>query len=175
MRGAPFFRMWIAFAALALATPAFAAADQADHVPPGRPPVPPPSAPASKPRATPLGAAAASDTSVRVFVSLISGRDESGRDLSPMSMNITNYGFIGNNFAGRTPSMEYPVGTGHEHLVRGGLWVGALAADQNGAFTGVTIGTKDGTVSQLATSATEFSPEGDHIDVRSSLPNNRRY
>ena len=152
-----------------------AAADQGDHLPPGRPPVPPPSAPASKPRSTRLGAAAASDTSVRVFVSLISGRDESGRDLNLMSMNITNYGFIGNNFTSRTPSMEYPVGTGHEHLVRGGLWVGALAADANGAFTGVTTAAKDGFTGDASASATEFSPEGDHIDVRSSLPNNRRY
>ena len=152
-----------------------AAADQGDHLPPGRQPVPPPSAPASKPRSTRLGAAAASDTSVRVFVSLISGRDESGRDLNLMSMNITNYGFIGNNFTTRTPSMEYPVGTGHEHLVRGGLWVGALAADANGAFTGVTTAAKDGFTGDASASATEFSPEGDHIDVRSSLPNNRRY
>ena len=83
-------------------------------------------------------AAASADTSVRAFVSLISGRDESGRDLNQMSMNITNYGFIGNNFTSRTPSMEYPVGSGHDHLVRGGLWVGALAADPNGAFIGVT-------------------------------------
>ena len=71
--------------------------------------------------------------------------------------------------------MEYPVGTGYEHLVRGGLWVGALAADANGAFTGVTTAAKDGFTGDASASATEFSPEGDHIDVRSSLPNNRRY
>ena len=158
-----------------LMLPAAAAADPADHLPPGRPPIPPPAAPASRPRAAKLGAAAASDTSVRVYVSLISGRDESGRDLNLMSMNVTNYGFIGNNFTSRTPSMEYPVGTGHEHLVRGGLWVGALAADQNGALAGVTTAAKDGFTGDAAASATEFSPEGDHIDVRSSLPNNRRY
>jgi hypothetical protein len=120
-------------------------------------------------------AAADADTSTRVFVSLISGRDETGRDLNLMSINLTNYGFIGNNFTTKTPSMEYPVGTGHEHLVRGGLWIGALAADANGAFTGVTTGAVDGFTGDAAASATEFSPEGDHIDVRSSLPNNRRY
>jgi hypothetical protein len=92
-----------------------------------------------------------------------------------MSINITNYGFIGNNFVSKTPSMEYPVGSGHDHLVRGGLWIGALAADANGAFTGVTTGAVDGFTGDAAASATEFSPEGDHIDVRSSLPNNRRY
>jgi hypothetical protein len=161
---------------LAVPAPAFvaspAAADQVDHQPPSGVPAPPPP---GRSRPLPVGAAAASDTSVRVFVSLISGRDESGRDLNLMSMNITNFGFIGNNFTVRTPSMEYPVGTGHEHLVRGGLWVGALAADANGAFIGVTTAAKDGFTGDASASATEFSPEGDHIDVRSSLPNNRRY
>ena len=140
-----------------------AAADVRDHFPPsrlGRPALP---------------AAADADTSARVSVSLISGRDESGRDLNLMSMNITNYGFIGNNFTVRTPSMEFPVGSGHEHLVRGGLWIGAIALDQTGAFIGVTTGSVDGFTGDAAASATEFSPEGDHIDVRSTLINNRRY
>jgi len=157
-------RRWLPLLALLLAVPAApAAADVRDHFPPstlGRPVVPP---------------AASADTSVRVSVSLISGRDESGRDLNLMSMNVTNYGFIGNNFTVRTPSMEYPVGTGHEHLVRGGLWIGAIALDQTGAFTGVTTGSVDGFIGDAAASATEFSPEGDHIDVRSTLINNRRY
>ncbi len=150
--------MFVALALLALALPA--AADVRDHFPP-------------RPFAQPTAAAA--DTSARVFVSLISGRDEAGRDLNLMSMNITNYGFIGNNFTTRTPSMEYPVGSGHEHLVRGGLWIGAIAADQNGAFTGVTTGSVDGFTGDASASATEFSPEGERIDVRSSLINNRRY
>lgn len=137
-----------------------------------------PSAAAVRDHHPPRGAtpaAAAADTSARVFVSLISGRDEFGRDLNLMSVNLTNYGFIGNNFTVRTPSMEYPVGSGHEHLIRGGLWVGALAADDNGAFTGVTTGAVDGFVGEAAAGATEFSPQGDRIDVRSSLPNNRRF
>lgn len=132
------------------------------------------SAPAAK-RGTASPRAAAADTSARVFVSLISGRDEAGRDLNQMSINVTNYGFVGNNFASRTPSMEYPVGTGHEHLVRGGLWVGALSADANGAFIGVSTGARDGSTNQTATSVTEYSPEGDRMLVQSSLPNNRRF
>ena len=48
-------------------------------------------------------------------------------DSNLMGITVTNYGFIGNNFFSRTPSMEYPLGTGYEHLVRGGLWVGARA------------------------------------------------
>jgi hypothetical protein len=148
-----------ALAVLAVACPGGARADTIDHLPP---------------RAF-IQAAAAADTGSRVFVSLISGRDEAGRDLNLMSVNLTNYGFVGNNFTTRTPSMEYPVGTGHEHLVRGGLWIGALAADVNGAFIGVTTGAVDGFTGDAAASATEYSPEGDHIDVRSSLPNNRRF
>jgi len=165
-------RRWLVLIAL-LAGVGAARADLVDHLPPGRAPVPPPAASATRPAKAKRGAvpaAAVADTSVRVFVSLISGRDEAGRDLNLMSMNVTNYGFVGNNFTVRTPSMEYPVGTGHEHLVRGGLWVGALAADQNGAFIGVTTAAKDGFTGDAAASATEFSPEGDHIDVRSSLP-----
>ena len=127
------------------------------------------------PRTGAVPTAAEADTSSRVFVSLISGRDEFGRDLNLMSINVTNYGFIGNNFNVRTPSMEYPVGTGHEHLVRGGLWIGALSADDNGAFTGVTTGALDGFVTDVAASATEFTPQGDHFEVRSSLTNNRRF
>lgn len=120
-------------------------------------------------------AAAEADTSARVYVSLISGRDETGHDLNSMSINITNYGFIGNNFTTKAPSMEYPVGSGHDHLVRGGLWIGALAVGPDSAFTGVTTATVDGSAGGSTAGATEFSPEGDHIDVRSSLPNNRRY
>ncbi len=143
-----------------LTLPGMAQADVENHLPP---------------RGFAAPQAAAADTSARVFVSLISGRDEAGRDLNLMSMNLTNYGFIGNNFVVRTPSMEYPVGTGHEHLVRGGLWVGALSADQNGAFIGVTTAAVDGFTGDAAASATEFSPEGDRMEVRSSLPNNRRF
>ena len=149
----------VVLAMLGIASAAGARADTNDHLPP-------------RPF---LQAAEAADTSSRVFVSLISGRDEAGRDLNLMSVNLTNYGFVGNNFTTRTPSMEYPVGTGHEHLVRGGLWIGALAADANGAFIGVTTGAVDGFTGDAAASATEFTPEGDHIDVRSSLPNNRRF
>jgi len=159
-----------------LAAAAYAASDGAEHLPQGRPLIPESAFPGKYPaKRGALPSAAGADTSVRVFVSLISGRDEAGRDLNLMSMNVTNYGFLGNNFSTRTPSMEYPVGSGHEHLVRGGLWVGALAADQNGAFIGVTTAAKDGIAGDAAASATEFSPEGDHIDVRSSLPNNRRF
>ena len=55
-----------------------------------------------------------------------------------LGIAVTNYGFVGNNFTTRSASLEYPLGSGYEHLVRGGLWVGAIAVDDNGSFTGVS-------------------------------------
>lgn len=92
-----------------------------------------------------------------------------------MGMTVTNYGFLGNNFTSRAPSMEYPLGTGYEHLVRGGLWIGALAADDLGAFTGVTTGAVDGSAGDAAAEATEYSPLGETVVARSTLPNSRYY
>lgn len=85
---------------------------------------------------------------------------------------ITNYGFIGNNFNSTSPSMEYPFGTGFEHLVRAGLWIGARGTDDTGGdFTRVTTAAVDGSTTQQAQSATEFTPRGPEITFRSSLEN----
>jgi hypothetical protein len=88
-----------------------------------------------------------------------------------VGMTITNYGFIGNNFTSRSPSLEYPLGSGYEHLVRGGLWVGSVAADDNGAFIGVSAGGVDGSQGGSAAAATEFTPAGLGVTARSTLPN----
>ena len=85
-------------------------------------------------------------------------------------MTITNYGFIGNNFTSRAASWEYPLGTGYEHLVRAGLWIGARALDDNGAFIGVTTAAVDGAQGSAAAGATEFSPQSPNVGSRSSLP-----
>ena len=92
-----------------------------------------------------------------------------------MGLSITNYGFIGNNFVTRSPSMEYPLGTGYEHLVRGGLWIGGLAVDDQGAFTGVTTGAVDGSQGSASANATEFTPVSESISARSTLPNSRYF
>ncbi|MBP8137577.1 MAG: hypothetical protein KAY61_05180, partial [Candidatus Eisenbacteria bacterium] len=92
-----------------------------------------------------------------------------------LGMSITNYGFIGNNFTTRSASMEYPLGSGYEHLVRGGLWVGALAVDDNGGFTGVSAGAIDGSQGSASADATEFTPISSKITVRSTLPNSRYF
>jgi hypothetical protein len=96
-------------------------------------------------------------------------------DNNQMGITVTNYGFLGNNFISRSPSMEYPLGTGFEHMVRGGLWIGARANDGSGAFTGVVTGTVDGSQGTSSQAATEFTPAGNEIFVRSALPNDRRF
>jgi hypothetical protein len=96
-------------------------------------------------------------------------------DNNQMGITVTNYGFIGNNFISRSPSMEYPLGLGYEHLVRGGLWIGARAVDDSGAFNGVVTGTVDGSQGSSSQAATEFTPATNEIVIRSALPNDRRF
>lgn len=95
----------------------------------------------------------------------------SGNDIG---VTITNYGFIGNNWISRSPSLEYPLGLGYEHLVRGGVWIGAQATDAHGAFTGVTTSAVDGAVGNASQEATEFTPEPHgFIAERSELTTNQ--
>lgn len=94
-------------------------------------------------------------------------------DQNKMAMSITNYGFVGNNFTTRAPSMEYPLGTGYEHLVRGGLWVGAIAQSDTGTFTGVTTAAVDGSSGSASANATEFTPTSEGVTARSTLETSR--
>ncbi len=96
-------------------------------------------------------------------------------DNNLMGVTVTNYGFVGNNFVTRSPSMEYPLGTGYEHMVRGGIWIGARAVDDSGAFVGVVTGALDGAQGSSAQQATEYSPAGIEIRTRSTLPNSRAF
>jgi len=92
-----------------------------------------------------------------------------------VGITLTNYGFFGNNFVSRSPSLEYPISSGFEHLVRGGLWVGAVAQDTLDFFTGVTTGSVDGSQGTSAQQSTEFTPAGSAISVRSTLKRNSHY
>jgi hypothetical protein len=95
-----------------------------------------------------------------------------------MGMTVTNYAFIGNNFSSQLASMEYPLGSAYEHLVRGGLWFGARAVDDNGLFIGVATGAVDARVGGPTMStqqATEYTPAGREILTRSSLPNDTKF
>jgi hypothetical protein len=88
-----------------------------------------------------------------------------------IGITVSNYGFIGNNFNSRLPSYEYPLGTGFEHIVRGGLWIGGHARDltTNEPFIGVSTGTVDGSTNDVAQQATEFTPAASLVSHRSTL------
>jgi hypothetical protein len=92
-----------------------------------------------------------------------------------IGLTVSNYGFFGNNFTSRSPSLEFPLGSGFEHMSRAGLWIGALAVGDSGAFTGVTTALVDATQGGASADETEFSPLGDVVSERSRLPNSRVY
>jgi hypothetical protein len=94
---------------------------------------------------------------------------------SLVGVTLSNYGFLGNNFFRRDASLEYPLGSGYEHLVCGGLWVGAQAVDRAGAFTGVTTACLDGSQGPNSTTRSEFTPADLGIRKRSTLPNSPYY
>jgi hypothetical protein len=92
-----------------------------------------------------------------------------------VGVTISNYGFFGNNFVSRSPSFEYPLGAGFEHMVRGGLWIGGISDynDSKPHATLVTTGAVDGTQGSASANATEFSPAGNTIVERSRLENSK--
>jgi hypothetical protein len=96
-------------------------------------------------------------------------------NVNRVGMTVTNYGFFGNNFTSRSPSLEFPLGSGFEHMSRAGLWVGALALSDSGAFVGVSTALVDAAQGGASADETEFTPLGDAIPERSRLVNSRVY
>lgn len=92
-------------------------------------------------------------------------------DGNAMGLVITSFGFFGNNFVTRSPSMEYPLGSQQEHLIRAGLWVGAINATGD---TVVSSGCVSGTWGGSTAGATEFTPR-EKIRERSILITSRAY
>ncbi len=92
-----------------------------------------------------------------------------------VGLTMTNYGFIGTNFSSFAPSFEYPLGSSHMHMVRGGPWIGAISADENGAFVGVSLAAEDGAAGSNSAGSSEFTPAGTFVGARSTLPNSRFY
>jgi hypothetical protein len=99
-----------------------------------------------------------------------------------VGFTVTNYGFFGTNLTDRQPSMEYPLGSGMEHLVRAGIWVGARTLAQGAdtslrATAHVTTGCVDGlyNVGPGNAAGTEWTPSGTSVIERSSLRNNKFY
>lgn len=91
-----------------------------------------------------------------------------------IGITIYNNGFIGTNLADRSPSMEYPLRSGQEHLVRAGLWVGGLPATEGDTL--VTTATIDGYFGSFdPRGVSEFYPASTLIEQRSILPNSRYF
>jgi hypothetical protein len=112
------------------------------------------------------GTAAVSD-SILYAVRVLNG--------NKIGLTLTNYGFLGTNFSSFAPSFEYPLGSSHMHMVRGGPWVGAISADEDGAFIGVSIATQDGAAGGSSPPTEEFTPAGTYVAARSTLPNSRYF
>ena len=111
---------------------------------------------------------ARADTQAVRYVARLANKNRVG-------LTVTNYGFFGNNFTSRSPSFEFPLGAGFEHMSRAGLWVGALAADDSGAFVGVTSALVDAVQGSASADETEFAPLADVVSERSRLVNSRVY
>jgi len=89
-----------------------------------------------------------------------------------VGLTTTNYAFFGNNFTSRAASFEYPLGTGFEHLVRGGLWIGGVTQfSGTGEEIRVSTAAVDGSQGSASASGTEYTPLGNQILERSKLPN----
>ena len=92
-------------------------------------------------------------------------------DGNALGLVLTNYAFFGNNFVTRSPSMEYPLGSDIEHLVRAGLWIGAINANGD---TVVSTGSVSGYYGSGSTGATEYTPT-QNIKERSTLISSRAF
>ncbi len=101
-------------------------------------------------------------------------------------LTVTNYGRYGNDFRSRESSFEFPAGTGHEHMTRGGIWIGGVTVSDFGDVdTLVTTSVVDAYQGSAAGTGTEFTPRydpswpplppGTHFLERSALISSRYY
>jgi hypothetical protein len=116
--------------------------------------------------ARPADAAAAAD-SIRYAARIT--------DVNQVGFALTNHGFFGDNFNSRTASFEFPLGTGYEHMSRGGLWVGALALSDTGSFIGVSAAIVDNSQGSDVVNETEFTPAGTAFTEVSRITNSPVY
>ena len=93
-----------------------------------------------------------------------------------VGLTTSNYGFYGNDFISRAPSFEFPLGTGYEHMVRSGIWIGASTIITNTGVVHrrVTTGAQDALQGQGGPASTEWAPTTVIVE-RSKLKNSRFY
>ncbi len=93
-------------------------------------------------------------------------------EVSNMGISFTNVGAIGTpgrqNNPGLVPSMEYPVGSGTEHLFEAGLWIGARRDGVITVSTGAV--TNPSGYTRAGQAGYEFTNDGMPIMERSRLP-----
>ncbi len=92
-----------------------------------------------------------------------------------VGLTVTNYGFFGNNFNSRSPSMEYPLGEGLEHLSRAGLWIGARAISDTGEVIRVSQGAIDNSQGSDQVADAEFTPLPGTMVERSRIRTSKFY
>ncbi len=87
-----------------------------------------------------------------------------------LGVTITNYGTLGNGFTGwpNQPSLEYPKGSGIEHLFLGGIWIGGIHRREGTARVS-TAAVDIGSVRRLAEGFEMSSNIGSKIRLRSTL------
>jgi hypothetical protein len=93
-------------------------------------------------------------------------------DVSRIGMTVTNYGLLGNNLVTTSPSLEYPLGSGIDHLIRAGLWVGAISSNGD---TLVSTGASDSPLISAGFSGSDFVPTTCGIEESSSSPGSDCY
>lgn len=114
---------------------------------------------------------------VRTDVSQINAYNRVHRR-SNIWINISNYGFFGNNSQGRSdanddpcrpgewaPQAEYPGGSGNQYLFMGALWLGAMVRAEGYEFPRVSVGS-DG---WLATHKEFWPGEGEEYSLENGI------
>jgi len=94
-----------------------------------------------------------------------------------IGLTFFNSGFFGNNLSSRNASLEYPLGSTQEHLIRAGLWIGGIIEKpgEPGVFDTLTAtATIDGSINDANYARnSEFFPSVSEITEMSILPNSR--
>ncbi len=97
-------------------------------------------------------------------------------NVNKIGLMINNNGFLGTNLPGAggepasmDPSFEFPLGSAHERMIRGGIWVGAVNVDGDSLVSTTTVSGYYG-----PTLRSEYR-EGSLIVERSSLRNSPVY
>lgn len=95
-----------------------------------------------------------------------------------IGMTITNFGTIGNRFLTRPvqPSVQYPKGSGIEHLSLAGIWIGAVSQRDGDRRVSTAATDVNPGAGQSVTLGYELTNDvGAGITVRSSLPFDQYY